>query len=185
MKRVSAAPRVWKPMETTLKSSDGYSFRSRASIAYSTSSSWWTPTQRVSSASNLRLSRIQKSIGRPTMFINGLGRRYPSAENLHPRIMHVCALPGELTCIQLSRMTPLLCMQETCLTAHNTLKYTYRMMPYSGCTRYLVNAQNIHFCAAHRIYPNDPNRYYLDPRPAIGIITFMLRAKKGRPGCRI
>lgn len=51
-------------------------------MAYCAHSSCLTPTHRVSFGANFRLSRSQKSMGRPTMFIIGLGNLYPSAENL-------------------------------------------------------------------------------------------------------
>lgn len=70
-------------METTLRSRHGYSFLKRASMAYSAPcNSCCMPIQTVSSGPTRRLSNNQNNIGRPTMFINGLGRRYPSAANL-------------------------------------------------------------------------------------------------------
>ena len=70
---VSVAPLVSKSNLTKCTSRDGYSLLTAASIPYSASMSHLLPNQTASVSLKSRLSNNQKSMGRPTTGIMGLG----------------------------------------------------------------------------------------------------------------
>ena len=70
---VSVAPLVSKSKHTKCTSNVGYSCLTARSMPYSASTSRLHPSQTESDACSSRLSKIQKSMGLPTMGTMGFG----------------------------------------------------------------------------------------------------------------